>query len=105
MNSCAEQDTHSCVPLMFTVIETYEYTAARICKCILIGRLVIEDSRRIPHIEVRFVLILLIKYLCFVFVTVVHRTDTNLVFLFRSRSHPVPHRGERVKQRTMQARN
>jgi hypothetical protein len=24
---------------------------------------------------------------------------------FRSRSHPVPHRGERVKQRTMQARN
>ena len=30
---------------------------------------------------------------------------TNYFFFFRSRSYPVPHRGERVKQRTVQARN
>jgi hypothetical protein len=28
-----------------------------------------------------------------------------VLFLFRSRSHPVPHRGERVKQRTMRVLN
>jgi hypothetical protein len=105
MNSCAEQDTHTCVPFMFTVIETYEYTAARVWKYTLIGRVVTEDSRRIPHIEVRLVLIFLIRYLYFVFVTLVQRTGTNSVFLFRSCSNPVPHRGERVKQRAMQARN
>ena len=44
-------------------------------------------------------------YVQFVFVTPFCRTVTYLCFLFRSRSYPVPHRGERVKQRTMHARN
>jgi hypothetical protein len=43
-------------------------------------------------------------YLQFMFVTLFWRTVTYLYFLFRSRSYPVPHRGERVKQRMMQAR-
>jgi hypothetical protein len=40
-------------------------------------------------------------YLRIMFVTFC-RTVTNLCFFFRSRSYPVPHRGERVRQRTMQ---
>ena len=46
-----------------------------------------------------------VNYLQFVFVTPFCRTATYLCFLFRSRSYPVPHRGERVKQRKMHARN
>jgi hypothetical protein len=43
-----------------------------------------------------------VNYLMFMYVTSFCRTVTNLCFFFRSRSYPVPHRGERVKQRTMQ---
>jgi hypothetical protein len=44
----------------------------------------------------------LVNYSRFIFVTPFCKTVTHLCFLFRSRSYPVPHRGERVKQRTMQ---
>ena len=48
-----------------------------------------------------FIRVYFVNYLRFMFVTPFCRTITYLCFLFRSRSYPVPHRGERVKQRTM----
>lgn len=46
-----------------------------------------------------------VNYLRFILLIFLCRTFTNLCFLFRFRSYPVPHRGERVKQRKMHARN
>jgi hypothetical protein len=53
--------------------------------------------------EVSLVFILLIMYLQYVSVTVFKEYVTYLVFFYRSRSYPVPHRGERVKQRMVHA--
>ena len=79
------------------------YTAARIRKITSIGSCVAEDSRRIPPISVSLVFISLIAF------RVCYRCleDMSLISFFfcRSRSYPVPHRGERVKQRAMQTRN
>ena len=63
-----------------------------------------EDRKKTPRIKVSFVLTSLITCgLCFLFLFAEHLLIH--VFFFRSRSYPVPHRGERVKQRKMHARN
>jgi hypothetical protein len=69
MYSAAEQGAHSYVLPMFMVIVTY--TTARNWECTrtVPGRCVTEDSRRISHTKVSLVLIFLIRYLHFVFVT------------------------------------
>jgi hypothetical protein len=51
------------------------------------------------------VFVLLITCLQYVVVTVSKEHVIYLFFFFRSRSYPVPHRGERVKQRTVHVRN
>jgi hypothetical protein len=50
-----------------------------------------------------FVFILLVMCLQYVSVTVFKGSVTYLVSFFRSRSYPVPHRGEGVKQKAVPA--
>ena len=50
-------------------------------------------------------IVLLITCLQYVVITVCMEHVTYLLFFFRSRSYPVPHRGERLQQRTVHVRN
>jgi hypothetical protein len=63
------------------------------------------DRRQEEKFEGILVFVLLISCLQYVVVTVPKEHVTNLLFFFRSRSYPVPHRGERVKQRKVHVRN
>jgi exonuclease I len=55
--------------------------------------------------NMKVICVLLITCLQYVAVTVSKERVIYLLFFFRSRSYPVPHRGERVKQRTVHVRN
>jgi hypothetical protein len=96
-DNCSEQEVHSVMRFV------HRRTALRIKKCAFKCRSMLQKRRCRSHqqrwsstvhvaISCSFCWLLLL-YLLFCFVC------------FRSRSYPVPHRGERVKQRTVHARN